>query len=363
MIENYSLEIDFLPVGETTRCGDAVAMRFGLYEQGYWKNQTVFIIDGGDSNSGDALVKHVKEVYKTNKVDRVILSHPDSDHASGLRNVIEQLEVGKIWMHRPWHYWDDLKGSIIDGRITKKSFTDRLRVAYQFAYDIEKLAIEKKIDILHPHQGYQYTENNEPILTVLGPGKEFYLNLIQASQKTPDMELFERITKGFSAPRKITVLEDMTFDTEHLSEKDEATSPENNMSLIMLLTVAGSKVLFTGDAGTEGMFRAIKYANTNNINLIDLNLFDVPHHGSRHNLSKRILNHIKSEQSIISCSKHGEPSHPSPIVINSLLRRNMYPVWTKGNLTNYHFGIVPRREGLYPVPPIVFSNQVEIPID
>ncbi len=361
MTEKYSIEIDYLPVGEESRCGDAIALRFGLFEDGVWKNQTIFIIDGGNSASGDALVTHVKEVYKSNKVDRVILTHPDADHASGLRNVIEGLKVGKIWMHRPWHYWNDLKDSIVDGRITKKSFTERLREAYQFAHDVEELAIKKKIEIYHPHQGGSYTISGEKILTILGPGKDLYLNLIQSSQKTPAMGLNESLTKGFTSVKKKTVLEDLTFETEHLSEKDEATSPENDMSLIMLLTVASSKVLFTGDAGTQGMFNAIKFATEKKLALTDLDIFDVPHHGSRHNLSKGILKHIKAKYSIISCSKKGEPNHPSPIVTNSLIRRNMNPFWTKGSLLNYRNGAVPPRPGMNPVTSIPFSNYVEIP--
>jgi beta-lactamase superfamily II metal-dependent hydrolase len=362
MTINNSIEIDYIPVGEESKSGDAIALRFGQYENGTWKNQSVFIIDGGNSNSGDALVKHVKEVYNTTKVDRVILTHPDGDHASGLRNVIEELQVGKIWMHRPWHYWHDLKDSIVDGRVTKKSFTDKLREAYQYAHDIEELAISKKIEIFHPHQGGSFSSNDEKLLTILGPGKEFYLSLIQASEKTPEMKIAESITKSFAASNKKTVYEDMTFETENLSDIDEATSAENDMSLIMLLTVAGSKVLFTGDAGTQGLFNAIKYANANGFPLNDLDLFDVPHHGSRHNLSKGILKYINAKNSIISCAKKGEPSHPSPIVTNGLLRRNMNPHWTKGNLINYHNGAVPLRGGLNPVTPIPFSSTVEIPI-
>jgi beta-lactamase superfamily II metal-dependent hydrolase len=363
MIENYSIEIDFLPVGEESKCGDAIALRFGLYEAGLWKNQTIFIIDGGNSNSGDALVKHVKEVYKSDKVDRVILTHPDGDHASGLRNVVEQLNVGKIWMHRPWHYWGDLKDSIVDGRITKKSFTETLREAYQYAHNIEQLAIQKKIEIFHPHQGRSFAIHDENILTVLGPPKELYLSLIQASGKTPEMGVFESVSKSFTTPGKELAFEDMSFETEHLADSDAATSAENDMSLILLLKVGGSKVLFTGDAGTQGLYKAIKYTIEKGISLKDLALFDVPHHGSRHNLSKGILEYINAKYSIISCSKKGEPSHPSPIVTNSLLRRNMNPHWTKGTLINYHDGDVPMRVGLVPIAPIPFSNHVEIPDD
>lgn len=360
---NNSLEIDFLPVGEESKSGDAITLRFGFYEDGLWKNQKIFIIDGGNSNSGEALVKHVREVYKSNKVDRIILTHPDGDHASGLRNVIEELEIGKIWMHRPWNYWSDLKDSIVDGRITKKSFSDSIREAYQYAHDIEQMACKKKIEIYPPHQGSYFTEYNEKLLTVLGPPKELYLSLIQASGKTPEMGMFESVSKSFTITKKRTVYEDMSFATENLPDEEMPTSAENDMSLIMLLTVAGSKILFTGDAGTQGLFKAIIYATANNISLKDLDVFDVPHHGSRHNLSKGILKYIGAKYSIISCSKKGEPSHPSSIVTNSLLRRGMNPYWTKGNLLNYHQGVAPQRAELNPVTIIPFSNQVEIPIE
>jgi beta-lactamase superfamily II metal-dependent hydrolase len=362
MTENYSLEVDFIPVGEESKSGDAIALRFGIYKNEKWKNQTIMIIDGGNSNSGDALVKHVREVYNSNKVDRVILTHPDGDHASGLRNVIEQLEVGKIWMHQPWNHWVDLKDSIVDNRITKKSFSDRLREAYQYAHDIEQLANEKKIEIYSPHQGGYYHIQEEKLLTILGPSNDLYLKLIQASEKTPDMAVTEAKSKIFLNTVKKLEYEDMSFETEHLAEDNIATSAENDMSLVMLLTVGGAKVLFTGDAGTQGLFNAINYATSRGISLKDLNILDVPHHGSRHNLSKGILKYIKAESGVISCAKKGEPKHPSKIVTNSLLRRKITPYKTQGQLLHYHHGEVPNRN-YSPANPIPFSNQVEISIN
>ena len=118
-----SIEIDFLPVGENSKSGDAITIRFGNCENGKWTKQTIFVIDGGTSASGDAIIEHVENVYKSNKINRVFLTHPDGDHASGLRNVLENMKVDKLWMHCPWNHWSDLKNSIKDGRITKNSFS------------------------------------------------------------------------------------------------------------------------------------------------------------------------------------------------------------------------------------------------
>jgi hypothetical protein len=40
----------------------------------------------------------------------------------------------------------------------------------------------------------------------------------------------------------------------------------------------------------------------------------------------------------------------------------MNPHWTKGELINYHNGVVPLRGGLIPVAPIPFISNIEIPI-
>ncbi len=47
-------EIDFLPVGNGDKSGDAIAVRYG--EPGNYK---VMVVDGGTKESGQALVAHI----------------------------------------------------------------------------------------------------------------------------------------------------------------------------------------------------------------------------------------------------------------------------------------------------------------
>ncbi len=57
-------EVDFLPVGNGEKCGDAIAIRFGdlLADP---PQQTVVVIDAGFKDSGTALVQHIRSYYKT----------------------------------------------------------------------------------------------------------------------------------------------------------------------------------------------------------------------------------------------------------------------------------------------------------
>lgn len=338
-----SLEIDFLAVGSNSKSGDAIAIRFGNCTNNKWNEQTIFVVDGGDKPAGEEMVNHVQNIYKSDKIDRVILTHPDGDHASGLRTVVENMKIGKIWMHCPWNHWKELQPYCVDGRITTTSFGERLRRAYDYADQIENMAKEKGIPIFAPHQGAYYHEGDKvSLVKVLGPGKDYYLSLIQESDKTPRM-LNESASRTFSKD-KVTKYETMDFTTENLTVVSESTSSENNMSLVLYITIAGKKILLTGDSGCDGLYKAIYFAKQNNINLRELDLLQIPHHGSRHNLSKGILSNIYAPLGIISCAAQGEPNHPSPIVTNALLRRNITPYLTKGNGILYSVN-APKRDG------------------
>ncbi len=123
-------EIDFLPVGDGSKSGDAIAIRYGnLY--GSRSEQTVIVIDGGTKVSGQKLVEHIRNYYGTNVVDLVVCTHPDGDHASGLSVVLEELTVKRLWMHRPWEYSSTIRDAISDGRATDNSLAETLSESIQ----------------------------------------------------------------------------------------------------------------------------------------------------------------------------------------------------------------------------------------
>ncbi|MFV0482358.1 MAG: MBL fold metallo-hydrolase [Campylobacteraceae bacterium] len=91
-----SYEIEFLPVGNGDSSGDAILVRYKENEK-----YVIMVIDGGTQESGEAIVNHIKEYYETDYVDYVVNTHPDQDHASGLSVVLDKLQVGELWIHRP----------------------------------------------------------------------------------------------------------------------------------------------------------------------------------------------------------------------------------------------------------------------
>src|SRR5437879_1107232 len=83
------------------------------------------------------------------------------------------------------------------------------------------------------------------------------------------------------------------WDSEVLVEPEpDAVSPENNSSMILLLTVDGRHYLFTGDAGVPALTGALDYAATVPIDWSLLSFAQEPHHGSKRNVGPSILNRL-----------------------------------------------------------------------
>ena len=344
------VEIDFLAVGEEGRSGDAIAVRYqntrGDYE--------VIIMDGGTKASGERLVDFVRGTYKTNRADYVLSTHPDGDHASGLSVVVEELDVGSLWMHRPWEYAEDIRHLFHDGRITDESLERRIREALQSAHDLEQLALAKRIPIIEPYRGAIVG----PFL-VLSPEKEWYLkDLVPNFRGTPELKrapdsVVATILKALSEART-WVKETMHIET--LSE-DAQTSAQNESSVVMCANFAGKKMLLTGDAGIQALERAHAYATSLGLALDDLWMMQMPHHGSRSNVTPSILDKIKAQYAIASAAKKDEV-HPHRVATNAFKRRGAKVYATNGIDLRHHYGMG-NRDGYSPATEIPFYNEVE----
>ena len=354
-------EIDFLPVGADSKSGDAIALRYGNLS-GRRSEQMVVTIDGGTRASGEALVNHVQSAYGTDVVDLAILSHPDMDHASGMRCVLETLKVGLLSMHLPWNHSRAVKQLIDDERTTHKSLADRAEKNLVAANEIEEIATAKGIKIVEPFAG---SKTGDGVLTVLGPTREFYQNRLANFRFMPGTD--KTFLQFFNEQYEPKVEHEGWTQELLANPKETASSAENNSSTIILVQVDGVKILLTGDAGVPALDAAINFAGTNFISLAGINLFQVPHHGSRKNLSIPTLNRLFggvrardecSWTAIVSAAAKGSPKHPNKKITNALRRRGAR-VATTANGGYVYFKGVPLREGFGPVTPLPFYTTVE----
>lgn len=363
--EKMGYEIDFLPVGSGEKSGDAIAVRYGFPGK-----YIIMIIDGVTKDSGESLVHHIKTKYNTTHVHYVVNTHPDGDHASGLSVVLEQLSVGELWMHRPWLYSAEIREYFKDKRITDKSLAERLQAKMGAAYKLEELATKLQIPIFEPYEGHTIG-----LFTVLGPNIEYYLNLTPQFAKSPEAKPI--IHENASVLKSLfgsaqTILEsvknyfDETWDIETLGENSK-TSAENNSSVILYGFISGKGILFTGDSGVESLNRAIDFAETQGIDLKQCSFLQVPHHGSRHNVSPSMLDRLigkkvtynmtPNKTAFVSASKDST-THPRKVVMNAFKRRGVQ-VYKQNGLIIWHHRNMPVRPTFGQIEPLEFFQKVE----
>ena len=355
-------EIDFLPVGNESKGGDAICFR-------YWDATTpqfVGIIDGGTAEAGEQLVSHVQQFYGTKRVDVVINTHPHADHTSGLYTVIEKLDVRQLMMHKPWDHAVALKNFFHDGRITTTSIEERVRDALQHAHDLHELATKKRIPIVEPFAGVQ---SPSPYIQFLSPTLRYYQELLLEFAATPKAKNFESFYESAMKGMQKAVRWAMeNWFTESLVEPVDGTNPENNSSVVTLLTFGDDRFLFTADAGVPALELSCAVADHFEIPLQSFKLVQIPHHGSKRNVGPSVLNKLigppvaegtKKFSAFVSVPKKGEPKHPSKRVSNAFTRRGGRVIQTKGTCKYSHSNGVPLRQGWAIADPVPLYTNVE----
>ncbi|MDP3722888.1 MAG: MBL fold metallo-hydrolase [Candidatus Omnitrophota bacterium] len=355
-------EVDFLPVGEGEKSGDAIALRFGnlLADP---PQQTVFVIDGGFQDSGKTLVSHIQKYYKTDHVDVVISTHPDNDHASGLEVVLNEMKVAHLMMHQPWNHTDDISHLFEDSRVTDESVKKALRESLETVRTLETIAKQKGIKIVEPFWG---VHGYNKVMRVLGPSEDFYKQLLPGYRGTPEPKQGLSPLAQFMKEAKETVkkiAESWGFET--LDDSGE-TSAENNSSAILLFTIGDHSMLFTGDAGIPAFTEAVSRLQQEGFDFSKLNFVQVPHHGSQRNIGPTLLNVLignklssenKLKTAFVSVSPDGAPKHPAKKVTNAFLRRGA-PVHATAGQTKCQRNNAPDR-GWTTSTPLPFYSEVE----
>jgi beta-lactamase superfamily II metal-dependent hydrolase len=277
-------QIDFLPVDSGEKSGDAITAR--IRKNGIDK---IYVIDGGTKDSGAKIVEHIQKYYNTSRVDYLINTHPDSDHSSGLSVVVENLNIGEIWLHQPWDITDEVIDFIKDGRITENSLSERLEESLKQASALKDLANDRGIPLFEPYRG-----TNIGDFTVLSPSKSWYRELLKTFRPMPETTLEKSSTLKEFARKSIEGIYKIfeNWNIETLSQ-EASTSSENESSVVLYANLFSNPILLTGDAGVQSLTRAYNYARKSlDIDISDCVFYQVPHHGGRHNVTPELLNKI-----------------------------------------------------------------------
>ncbi|WGS22482.1 MULTISPECIES: hypothetical protein [unclassified Bradyrhizobium] len=349
-----SLAIELLPVGDSD--GDAIIVQWGENHE-YWLNLT----DGGYASVGDKVIAHIEAHYGRDvTIHNMIVSHADNDHAAGLIPVFERFKVGKLWMNRPWLYAHEVIGDF-HPNWKVENWIDYVRGEHEYLVELENLARARGMEPLEVFRGTQIGPS-----LVLAPSRERYIKLIPDLDKTPPPYKSDTATASRGLFELATGVLDRLKETlyiETLDQNPPATSASNETSVVQLVSHESHNVLLTADAGPEALTEAANYAALLGM-LSPPDLVQIPHQGSRRNVTPAVLNALLGEPNggaqargrayvMVGAKK---PDHPRKKVTNAFIRRG-YPVSVgRTGWMRLHWGFDARGVPLSVEP---FSHDVE----
>ncbi|MDO5291154.1 MAG: MBL fold metallo-hydrolase [bacterium] len=148
------LEVHFIDVGQ----GDCILLK---------SDDQTMLIDAGDNNYGKGVVTYLNNLG-IKKLDYLVGTHPDADHIGGLDNVIQGLDIGKIYMPKKQSNTKTFEDVL--NAISKKG----LKISSPKVGDTFTLG-SAKVAVLGPNKTYEDNNNNSIVLKVTHGNNSFLL--------------------------------------------------------------------------------------------------------------------------------------------------------------------------------------------
>lgn len=329
------MEIHFLEA----EYGDAIVIKTVTGDRPF-----TIVVDGGPQGSADDIVQ---QLVTLGHIDLMVLTHFDDDHISGLIKYVEhfqgsQLPVDKFWCNCAQEI--DLASDTListagyENANTLACFL-REQAKHNPTFDwiesvdstIDPIDLgDLKINVLSP---------SDAILSELKAEYEDYVKThdwVDAEENDTDVALVS------NNPDKDKPIDDLVK-----TDRPRRVNLWNKASIAFLLQAEGKKVLMLGDADADvvaaGMEKVFGEESVTDIDLVKLS-----HHGSKHNISQRLLNRIKCHNFFIS-TNGGDANYCLPdrktlaLILRSANRDKNIPVVFN---FNYPISDIEKRTGV-----------------
>lgn len=201
------------------------------------------------------------------------------------------------------------------------------------------------------------------------------MDLVVASEKTPESVEEAEATKMQAmgalfekAVAKVAALLRALWGEEVFSPNE--TSAENEMSVVQYAWLCEQKIMLTADAGRAALTESADYCAVLGISLPGIDRFQVPHHGSRRNVSTEVLDRLLGPRvaaqpaagaegftAVVSSAKKDE-QHPRKAVVRAMVHRGGRVIATEGSCKRTSQN-APERPGWVTATPLPYPEEQE----
>lgn len=288
------------------------------------------LIDGGRSWTYKHALKRYLSEHCINELELLVITHVDRDHIDGMLSMMQDntlpLRAKNVWFNT----WDHLEGKAIE---VASSHDDLESFGAKMGEEISPLLMSKGWPWNRQFGGAAVKVGTQPEdnvillgalrLTLLSPNQEKLDDLKPAWQKecqeagiTPGATLKEYVSdedediESFGAVN-IDALAAEPFIEDH--------SPANGSSIALLLEYGGRKLLLAGDAHADILQTGLQALGASAATPIAVDAFKIPHHGSKFNLSKDLLELLDCRHYLISTNGNYF-KHPDEVAMARLIK-------------------------------------------
>lgn len=316
--ETVDFVITLLPAGQ----GDCLLLEYGRPDA-----YSRVLIDGGPARSYTALAARLAALPPSHRrLDLLVLTHVDADHIEGVIKLINDadlaVEVAEVWFNGYRQLPPDSHLGPPQGEILSALLAER-KIPWNTAFGGG--AVQR-------HRGDplpRVTGPGELELTVLGPDDAALRSLRRVWEKEcAKAGIAEGSTRealdllagqkrlhpldSYLAPADLTQL-------AALPELEKDTSVTNASSIVLLAEYRGRSILLPGDSTpailTAGLERLLA---ARGLGVLAVDAVKLPHHGSRHNVTRDVLDLIQSPVYLVSTDS-SYFDHPDPAAIARLI--------------------------------------------
>lgn len=145
--EKDNVSVHFIDVGQ----GDCTLIEL--------PENKIMLIDAGDNGREDEIIDYIDRL-NIKKIDYLVATHPHSDHIGGMKEIIENYEIGEIYMPNAYSSsktFEDMLDAI-----------DKKNLNINSAYAGEKIFEYSGVraDILSPQKGEKYSDLNNSSVVI-----------------------------------------------------------------------------------------------------------------------------------------------------------------------------------------------------
>lgn len=269
------------------------------------KDEKVFVmvIDSGSKLCVKEIVPILKHLPQ---IDLLILTHYDEDHISGFIEYFKQypddvLKIKEYWCNCA-NQIEINQGNAISAYDNAKSFADCLRALLNEQQNVKWIELIKA--------GHHY--NNDLVeIEVIAPSDRALLK---------NREKY--IANQYPTISYKNMKDDMDISLEDLAKRETPPKEQivNNASIAFILKAEEKVYLMLGDVMADDVYNYLTSKHYSEEKPLEVDFMKVAHHGSKYNISNKLLDIIKCNNYIISTNGgFGRSYHPDRETIGKIL--------------------------------------------